>query len=120
MALRILIVDDSPAIRFMFRDFIESNGHQVVDEAENLEGAVKAFTEHKPDVVTLDLSLSDGDGLTVLKAIRKIDAKAKVLVISGNSQKKVLDSVYEAGAAGFLAKPVDFSTLLAALVRATM
>jgi two-component system chemotaxis response regulator CheY len=68
----------------------------------------------------LDLSLTDGDGLAVLKEIRKINASAKVLVISGNSQKKVIDSLYAAGAAGFLTKPVDFTALLAAIVRATL
>src|SRR4051812_40376437 len=118
MSLRILIVDDNPAIRFMLRDCIESNGHQVVAEAESSDAAVKAYSQHKPDVVTLDLSLSDGDGLTVLKSLRQIDEKAKVLVISGNTQKKVLESIYAAGAAGFLAKPIDFSTFIAAVVRA--
>lgn len=120
MPLRILIVDDSPAIRLMLRDFLESAGHQIVDEAESLESAVKAYSQHKPDITTLDLSLAGGDGLTVLKAIRKIDIKAKILVISGNAQKKVVESVYAAGAAGFLTKPIDFPSLLAAIARATL
>lgn len=117
MAIRILIIDDNPAIRMILREFIEASGHQVVGEAESLDSAVKAYTEHKPDVVTLDLSLSDGDGLSVLKAIRKLDAKAKVLVISANTQKKVIETVYAAGASCFLSKPIDFAALLAAMVR---
>jgi len=120
MPLRILIVDDSPAARFMLREFIESNGHQVVAEEEQLEGALKAYSQHKPDLVTLDLSLAQGDGMSVLKALRKLDPNAKVLVISGNSQKKVIDSLYAAGASGFLAKPIDFPGLVAAIIRVTL
>ena len=71
-------------------------------------------------MVTLDLSLADGDGLTVLKALRKLDAQAKVLVISGNAQQKVLESISEAGASGILSKPIDFEGLMAAIVRASL
>jgi two-component system chemotaxis response regulator CheY len=120
MSLRILIVDDNPAIRFMLREFIEKSGHQVVDEAEDQESAVKAYARHKPDVVTLDLSLKEGDGLGVLKSLRELDANAKVLVISANSQKKVLETVYAAGAVGFLAKPLHSAEFMAAVVRATL
>ena len=120
MPLRILIVDDSPAARFMLREFIEATGHQVVAEEERLEGALRSYAQHKPDLVTLDLSLAQGDGLSVLKALREQDADAKVLVITGNSQKKVLDAVYAAGASGFLAKPIDFPSLMAAIVRVTL
>jgi two-component system chemotaxis response regulator CheY len=120
MPLRILIVDDSPATRFILRDVFEHNGHQVVDETETLDATVKAFTTHKPDVVTLDLSLTDCDGLTVLKELKKIDAKARVLVISGNAQKKVLEQVYASGAAGFLPKPFEPPDLLAAVAKATL
>ena len=120
MPLRILIVDDSPAIRSILRDCIEAGGHEVVDEAEGGDSAVKAYARHKPDVVTLDLSLADGDGLSVLKTLRKLDGKAKVLVISGNSQKRVLESIYAAGAAGFVGKPINCAELMAAIVRATL
>ncbi|MEK7382685.1 MAG: response regulator [Elusimicrobiota bacterium] len=120
MPLRIMIVDDSPAARFMLREFIESNGHQVVAEEENLEGTLRSYSQHKPDVVTLDLSLAQGDGLSVLKAVRNLDPKAKVLVISGNSQKKVVDVLYAAGASGFLPKPIDFPGLMAAIIRVTL
>lgn len=119
MPLRILIVDDSAAARFMLREFIESNGHQVVAEEETLAGTLRSYAEHRPDVVTLDLSLAQGDGLSVLKALRQLDVNAKVLVISGNSQKKVLDALSAAGASGFLPKPIDLPGLMAAIVRAT-
>ncbi len=116
--LRTLIVDDSVATRMLLRDMLESAGHQVLAEAENQDEAVKAYAAHKPDVTTLDLSLAQGDGLSVLKAIRQLDAKAKVVVISGNSQQKVLEMIQAAGATGFLAKPFKIDELIAAVERA--
>ncbi len=116
--LRTLIVDDNIAMRMVIRDMLESAGHQVVAEAENQDQAVKAYTEHKPDVMTLDLSLVQGDGLSVLKAVRQLDGNAKVIVISGNSQSKVIEMIKAAGAAGFLAKPFKINELIAAVEQA--
>ena len=104
-ALRILIVDDSMAERMILHDILESFGHTIVAEAETLAPALSAYLEHKPDVVTLDLSLAEGDGLSVLKALKEADPAVKVLIVSGNSQKKVIDMVIAAGARGFLEKP---------------
>lgn len=118
MALRVLIVDDSPATRFMLRDVIEADGHQVVAEAETVDAAVAAYREHRPDVVTLDLSLADGDGLTVLRSLRQLDAQVKVLVITGNAQQKVMEEIAAAGACGVLPKPIDFDRVVDAIVRA--
>ena len=115
--LRALIVDDSVATRMLLKDMLESAGHQVVAEAENQTEALQAYAAHKPDVMTLDLSLAQGDGLSVLKAIRQLDANAKVVVISGNSQQKVLEMIQAAGAAGFLAKPFKIDELVAAVER---
>ncbi len=115
--LRTLIVDDSVATRMLLKDMLESAGHQVVAEAENQAEALQAYAAHKPDVTTLDLSLAQGDGLSVLKAIRQLDGSAKVVVISGNSQQKVLEMIQVAGAAGFLAKPFKIDELVAAVER---
>ena len=116
--LRTLIVDDSIALRMILREMLERAGHHVVAEAENQDEAVKAYAEHKPDVMTLDLSLVQGDGLSALKAIRRLDGNAKVVVISGNSQKKVIAMLSTAGAVGFLAKPFKSDELIAAVERA--
>ena len=117
-ALRIMIVDDSMAERMILHDILESFGHTVVAEAEAMPEALAAYKEHKPEIVTLDLSLAEGDGLSVLKALRAIDAAAKVIIISGNSQKKVVDMVLAAGARGFLEKPYRPDELNAAVEKA--
>jgi two-component system chemotaxis response regulator CheY len=105
MPMRILVVEDSVITRDLIREFIETCGHQVVAEAETLQSAVDAYLEHKPDLVTLDLSLADTDGLSVLKALRAMDASARVLIVSANIQQNVHEEVRAAGAVGFLSKP---------------
>ncbi|MBI5245822.1 MAG: response regulator [Elusimicrobia bacterium] len=116
--LRILIVDDSPAERMILRDILEGFGHAVVAEAESEAPALAAYAHHKPDLVTLDLSLAEGDGVTVLKALRAADPAAKALIISGNSQKKVVEMVLAAGAKGFLEKPYSPEELSSAVASA--
>lgn len=113
--MKILIVDDSPITRGMLRDMFELSGHEVVAEAETLSGALDAYRAHKPDLTTLDLSLVDVSGLDILKALRESDPKARVMIVSGNGQKRVLDAAKAAGAEGFLAKPFNVDELLAAV-----
>lgn len=115
--LRIMIVDDNLATRNMLRDVFEQEGHQIVQETETLEETLAAYAAHRPDFVTMDLSMPDCDGLTLLKALMKMDPKARVLVISANAQVKVRDDVHDAGAAGFLNKPFSIEELLAAAAR---
>ena len=117
MPLRLLVVDDSVVTRGLIREFAECFGHQVVGEAATLPEAVSAYRTQKPDLVTLDLSLAAGDGLAVLKALRALDPKARVLVVSGNVQQAVHDEVQGAGAAGFLSKPFTLDDLGRALTR---
>ena len=121
MPLRILIVDDSAVARSLLREFAECCGHEVVGEAENLPDTLAAYAAHKPDLVTLDLSLADTDGLSVLKELRASDPRARVLVISANIQQSVHDEVKAAGAAGFLSKPftlADVTRVLASFAAA--
>lgn len=119
--LRVLIIDDNEAIRMVLTDMLAALGHQVVAEAESAEDAQKAYARHKPDLVTLDLSLSvvgGGDGLTVLKAIQGIDSRAKVIIVSGNAQNKVKAAVEAAGASAFVAKPIGEAEFAAAVAKA--
>lgn len=119
--LRVLIIDDNEAVRMVLTDMVTGLGHQVVAEADCAEDARKAFMQHKPDLVTLDLSLSvigGGDGLTVLKAIQGIDSRAKVIVVSGNSQNKVKAAIEAAGASAFVSKPIGEAEFAAAVAKA--
>ena len=84
-------------------------------EAESLHEALAAYRTHKPDVVTLDLSLANEDGRNIFKALRQEDPKARVVVISGNAQPNVRGQLLAAGAAGFVSKPFTPDDLARAL-----
>lgn len=113
-----LIVDDSPVTRTMIGEFLMMSGHSVAGEAENLAQALAAYEAQKPDLVTLDLSMGQEDGFTVLKALRERDPKARVLIVSANTQSDIYDALVAAGAAGFLTKPFSMADLLGAAAKA--
>lgn len=118
--MKILIIDDSPITRAMLGEFAESAGHEVAGEAETAEQGLARYRELKPDMVFLDLSLMEGDGLSTLRNIKEEDPEARVLIISGNAQRKVREQVMASGAVGFLAKPVDMESFNAELTRLGM
>jgi two-component system chemotaxis response regulator CheY len=115
--MRILIVDDNPSSRFIIKDLLESRGHRIVAETEDLAASLEAYRTHRPDLVTLDLSLEGEDGLSVLRAILKLDEHAKILIITGNSQEKIHEEVRAAGAGGLLLKPFLLEELASAVER---
>lgn len=115
MGLKVLLIEDNPATRYMIQVMLESKGHKLVAEALDLSEAIRAYGTHKPDVVILDLALAKEDGLTILKAIRKLDKRAKVLIASVNAQKKIRDQVIAAGASGYLNKPFRMEDLLSSV-----
>lgn len=115
MGYRILIVDDSPVLRIMLQEMLESLGHDIVGEAENGETAISKFRELKPELVTLDVSLPDINGLEVLQKIRRIDVGAKVLMVTGNDQKAIETKALALRALGVLRKPFDEGELKAML-----
>jgi len=117
MSLRILIVEDSPITREMVKGMLGMLGHQVVAETEALNETLAAYQQHRPDAVAIDLSLPKEDGLTILKALRKLDARARVVVVSGNSQARIREEVLKAGAVDLLAKPIELDALRASLER---
>jgi DNA-binding NarL/FixJ family response regulator len=114
---RVLVVDDSEIARTMIGDFLLMNGHEVAGEAETLEQAVSAYAAKRPDLVTLDLSMGETDGFEVLRAIRHADPKAKVLIVSANTQQDIYDDLLKEGASGFLAKPFTMADLVAAVTK---
>ena len=113
--LRVLIVDDNDMLRSFLRDMLKFHSHKIVAETDGLDDTVKAYQEHAPDLVTLDLSLSQTNGLEVLAALRKVDRRAKVLIVSGNNQKRIRQQALATGADGFLAKPFTTRELMSAI-----
>ena len=104
---KILIVDDSRTSRKMLRTILESNGHEVVDEAVNGQDGVQKFQSLKPDVVTLDITMPVVDGVEALKMIKALDSNSKVIMVTAAGQKNKMIDCIKAGANEFLTKPFD-------------
>jgi len=107
MAKRILVVDDAAVIRLMLKKILESDEYEVVGDAGTGMEAVAKYQELKPDLVTMDITMPDMDGIQAVKEIRKIDPEAKIVMCSAMGQKMMVLEAIEAGAANFIVKPFD-------------
>ncbi|CAH0121292.1 Protein-glutamate methylesterase/protein-glutamine glutaminase [Paenibacillus sp. CECT 9249] len=107
MTLRILIVDDTRFLRIMLTDILTKSGHEVVGEAENGLIGVEKFKELRPDIVMMDISMPEMDGIEALQEIRTIDPKAIVLICSAMSQRDLISKALKAGANNYVTKPFD-------------
>ncbi len=114
---RILLVDDDPVIRFGIRNFLESQGMQVI-EAESVQRAEEKFRGASPDAVIVDFSLPDGDGLELLEHFRSIDPDLTVIVLTGQGSIEMAVRAIKQGAEQFLTKPVELPALHTLLLRA--
>jgi two-component system chemotaxis response regulator CheY len=111
---KILIIDDSSMSRRMMRRIIESAGHDVIEADDGAAGIEKYFLE-KPDAVFLDLTMKDMYGLDVLAKVREIDPDARVVIASADIQDLTRNMVTEAGANGFINKPLTPEKVLESL-----
>ena len=118
MPYKVLVIDDSPVMRIMLSEMLTAMGHTIVAEADTAAAGLKAFKEKKPDLVTLDISLPDENGLSVLEKLRRADPTARVLVVTGNDQRAVEDKAMALKALGVLHKPFDEAELAAMIEKA--
>lgn len=112
---RVLVVDDAAFMRISLKNIIEKAGYQVVGEAENGAVAIKRYKELSPDIVTMDITMPEMDGVQALKEIKKIDPEAKIIMISAMGQESYVKDAVMAGAKGFIIKPWKEETVLSAL-----
>lgn len=115
--MKIMVVDDAAFIRMMMRRALEAEGHQVVEAADG-EEAVEAYRLHRPNLVTLDITMPGMDGIAALKAIRQVDPQAKVMMVSAMGQQSMVLEALQAGALDFVVKPVEAERLVAAVAKA--
>jgi two-component system, chemotaxis family, chemotaxis protein CheY len=115
---RILVVDDAAFMRKMVSDALTKGGHEVVGEGGTGEEAVARFQELKPELVTLDITMPEKDGLAALKDIMALDPNARVIMCSALGQEsKVLESI-KLGARDFVVKPFQPERVLEAVGKA--
>lgn len=101
----VLIVDDAAFMRMMLRDILTKHGHEIVAEAENGVQAIQKFNETKPDVVTMDITMPEMDGITAVKGIMKLAPDARILMCSAMGQQAMVIDAIQAGAKDFIVKP---------------
>jgi two-component system chemotaxis response regulator CheY len=115
---RVLVVDDAAFMRKMVSDALTGGGHEIVGEAANGVEAVQRFQELRPDIMTLDITMPEKDGLAALKEIIAVDPGAKVVMCSALGQEsKVLESI-KYGAKDFVVKPFQVDRVLSAVEKA--
>ena len=102
---RVMVVDDAMFMRASLKMMLEKNGYEIAGEAENGAVAVQKYKEIKPDVVTMDITMPEMDGLQALKLIKQFDANAKVVVVSAMGQEPVVKEAILSGAKSFIVKP---------------
>ncbi len=115
MAKRILITDDALFMRVTLKNILIQNGYEVVGEANNGREAVELYEQLKPDLVFMDITMPEMDGLEALKAIRAKDANAKVVMCTAMGQKQIVLDAIQAGAKDFIVKPFQPERILEAV-----
>jgi len=110
-----MIVDDAAFMRATLKDVLTKGGHTVVAEAVNGADAIEKYKLHKPDVVTMDITMPEMDGLESLKRIMEIDAKSRVIMCSAIGQQANVLQAIKSGAKDFIVKPFQPDRVLEAI-----
>lgn len=118
MAHKILVVDDAMFMRTMIKNLLKSSpDFEVIGEAENGIEAIQKYKELQPDIVTLDITMPEMDGLEALKEIIGIDANAKVVICSAMGQQGMVLDAIKSGAKDFIVKPFQADRVIEALTK---
>lgn len=115
MAGRIMIADDSDAIRLVLKDILSIDDNEIVAEASDGAEAVDFYQKHKPDVLLLDLAMPKKDGLIVVRELIQFDPNAKIVLITASDDQKIITQCLNEGATTYISKPFDFNSVLKAI-----
>ena len=115
MAKNVLICDDAAFMRMMIKDILGKNGYNVVGEAENGLKAVEKYAELTPDLVLMDITMPEMDGIAALKKIKSNDPNAVVIMCSAMGQQAMVIESIQAGAKDFIVKPFQAERVIEAV-----
>ncbi|MCR2042760.1 response regulator [Anaerosalibacter massiliensis] len=115
MSKSILIVDDASFMRMMIKDILTKNGFEVVGEAENGKKAVEKYEELNPDLVIMDITMPEMDGIQAVKEIKKMNGEAKIVMCSAMGQQTMVIEAIQAGAKDFIVKPFQADRVIEAV-----
>lgn len=111
---KILVVDDAEFLRVRISKMLVGDGYEVI-EAENGLLALNAYKAQKPDVVLMDITMPEMDGLTALREILAVDSGAKVIMLTALGQESVVLEAIKSGAKDFIVKPFERERVVGAL-----
>ena len=111
----IMICDDAAFMRMMIKDILTKNGYEIVAEAENGAVAVEKYSDAKPDLVLMDITMPDMDGIQALKKIKEIDPAANIIMCSAMGQQAMVIEAIQSGAKDFIVKPFQAERVLEAV-----
>lgn len=112
---KVLIVDDAAFMRMMIKDILTKNGYEVVAEAANGVQAVELYKTHQPDLVTMDITMPEMDGIEAVKQIKAVNPGAKIVMCSAMGQQSMVMDAIRAGAKDFIVKPFQAERVLEAI-----
>jgi two-component system chemotaxis response regulator CheY len=113
---KILVVDDAEFLRVRISKMLSSEGHEII-EAENGLKAVETYKSARPDLVLMDITMPEMDGLAALREIRSFDSAAKVVMLTALGQESVVLEAIKAGARDFVVKPFEKERVLSAIAQ---
>lgn len=115
--IRVMIVDDSTFSIAVLKRMLQKDGMEIVGTALSMTDAIPKAQELKPDLITMDMTLPDGDGIECSKEILKYLADTKIIAISAMMDEEIIQRAKKVGIKTYLQKPVDQTDLDAAIER---
>ena len=113
--MRIMLVDDHKLLRQSLKRQLEEFGHEVVADVADGNSAIAAALKNQPDIILMDISMTEGDGITACRAIMEADARRRVLMLTMHAEIDLIRKALKAGAVGYLTKDATFEEVLHAL-----
>lgn len=102
---KVMVVDDAAFMRMMLKQMLTELGHDVVGEAVNGKDAIEKFEQLEPELVTMDITMPEMDGIEALKSIKGANPSAKIIMCSAMGQQGMVVEAIQAGAMDFIVKP---------------
>lgn len=115
--MKVLIADDAAFMRMMLKDILAKNGHEVVAEAGDGIEMLQKYDETMPDIVILDITMPNMDGLVALKELRKKHPNANVVMCSAMGQQSMVIDAIQSGAKDFIVKPFQAERVVECLAK---
>ena len=112
---RVMVCDDAAFMRMMIKDILVKNGYEIAAEAENGLKAVEQYPEAKPDLVLMDITMPEMDGIEAVRRIKTLDPNANIIMCSAMGQQAMVIEAIQAGAKDFIVKPFQADRVLEAV-----